>query len=202
MSLDRKCLFEAKPTIETSRQAGMNPLRRRFVASLPALGALALGLRSMPGLAQMTPAAMEATAPPLPAPGSTLQLPIVALFDGTMFKPEHARGHVTLIYWWASTCPFCAQQSPEIQKLWLAHQHRGLKMLTLSVDKAPAEATAYLQKKSYTFPAGWVTPAIHQVLPKPRGLPITLVLGRDLRVLQAERGQLFPEDVAQLAQWL
>ena len=180
----------------------MNPQRRRFAASLPALGALALGWRSLPGLAQMTPAAREAVAPPLPVAGDNIKLPTVALFDGSVFKPEQASGQITLIYWWASTCPFCAQQSPEMQKLWLAQQGRGLKMLALSVDKTAAEAVAYLQKKSYTFPSGWVTPEIHKVLPKPRGLPITLVLGRDGRVLQAERGQLFPEDVAQLANWL
>lgn len=195
-------LFEKKSPMETSLQPGMNPLRRRIATSLPALGALALGLRPLSSLAQISPAAMEAVAPPLPAVGSKLQLPEVALFDGTVFKPEQARGHITLIYWWASTCPFCAQQSPEMQKFWLAQQRRGLEMLTLSVDKTPAEAVAYLQKKGYIFPSGWVTPEIHKVLPKPRGLPITLVLGRDGRVLQAERGQLFADDVAELAQWL
>ncbi|MDD2880675.1 MAG: TlpA disulfide reductase family protein [Rhodoferax sp.] len=180
----------------------MNPTRRRFTTSLPVLGAMMLGARHGGLLAQTTPAAMEAVAPPLPVVGTTLTLPEVALFDGTVFKPEQAKGRITLIYWWASTCPFCALQSPEMQKLWQAQQAHGLRMLALSVDKKPADAVAYLQKKGYTFPAAWVTPDIHKVLPKPRGLPVTLVLGRDGRVLQAERGQMFPEDVAQLASWL
>ncbi|MDD5478097.1 TlpA disulfide reductase family protein [Rhodoferax sp.] len=180
----------------------MNPLRRQFTTSLPALGALLLSMRHGGLLAQITPAAMEAVAPPLPAVGSTLALPEVPFFDGTVFKPEQAKGHIAVIYWWASTCPFCALQSPEMQKLWQAQQARGLRMLALSVDKKPAEAETYLQKKGYTFPSGWVTPEIHKALPKPRGLPVTLVLGRDGRVLQAERGQMFPEDVALLANWL
>jgi len=123
----------------------------------------------------------------------------VALFDGKVFKPAHARGHLTVLYWWASTCPFCAQQSPEMEKLWRTQQGRGMRMLALSVDKNPALAMTYWQQRGYTFPSGWVTPDVHKVLPKPRGLPITLVLGREGQVLQAERGQLFPEDVAQLA---
>lgn len=180
----------------------MNLLRRRLATSLPALGALALSARHGGLLAQTTPAAMEAVAPPLPTVGTTLTLPEVALFDGTVFKPEQARGHMTLIYWWASTCPFCALQSPEMQKLWQTQQARGLRMLALSVDKKPEDAVAYLKKKGYSFPSGWVTPAIHKVLPKPRGLPITLMLRRDGQVVQAERGQMFPEDVAQLASWL
>lgn len=178
----------------------MDLLRRRLTASVPALGVLALATQHGLALAQ-TPAS-EALAQPLPLVGTALALPQATLFDGRVFDPGQAQGRVTLIYWWASTCPFCAQQSPEMQKLWLAHQDRGLQMLALSVDRTPQEATAYLQKKSYTFPSAWVTPAIQRVLPKPRGLPVTLVRGRDGRVVQAERGQLFPEDVEHLAHWL
>jgi len=180
----------------------MQPQRRRLITRLPALGALALGLRPVVSVAQNTPAALEASAPALPAEGTVVRLPELTLLDGSVFHPEQARGHTTLIYWWASTCPFCALQSPEMQKFWLAQQSRGLQMLALSVDKTPTAALTYLQKKGYTFPAAWVTPAVQQVLPKPRGLPITLVLGRQGQVLQAEKGQLFPEDVAQLARWL
>jgi hypothetical protein len=60
----------------------------------------------------------------------------------------------------------------------------------------------YLHKKGYTFPTAWVSPEVHKALPKPKGLPITLVLGTDGNVLQAEKDQMFPEDVAQLASWL
>ena len=72
-------------------------------------------------------------------------------------------------------------------------------MLALSVDKQPADAVVYLKMKGYTFPSAWVNPDVHRAFPKPKGLPITLVLGRDGKVLQAERGQMFPEDVEQLA---
>jgi thiol-disulfide isomerase/thioredoxin len=138
----------------------------------------------------------------MPLVGAALRLPDVQLLDGTMFLAAQFKGHVTLIYWWSSTCPFCAQQSPEMQRLWQAQRGRGLQMLALSVDKQPGDALAYLQKKGYTFPSGWVTPEVHRVLPKPKGLPITLIIGRDGKVLQAEKGQMFPEDVAQLATWL
>ena len=149
-----------------------------------------------------SPAQMERTAPELPKPGSSLRLPEVALLGGGVFRPQQARGQITVIYWWASTCPFCAQQSPEMQKLWQSLHGKGLQMLALSIDNNAEEAQAYLVKKGYTFPSGWVNAAVHQVLPKPKGLPVTVVLGRDGRVLQAEKGQMFAEDVAELARWL
>lgn len=183
----------------------MNPQRRHLVAGSALLGgALALG-RAGVALAQSAPSspATEAKAGPLPATGSALALPAVTLLDGSTFEPAQADGRVLVVYWWASTCPFCALQSPEMQKLWEAQRRlpQGLQLLTLSIDRTPQDAVTYLKKKGYTFPAGFVTPEIHRVLPKPKGLPITLVRGRDGRVLQAERGQLFPEDVELLGRW-
>lgn len=165
--------------------------------------AMAVAALPLPVLAQdASAAAAEAKAPPLPALGSVLRLPQVTLLDGSVFRPEQAEGRVAIVYWWASTCPFCALQSPEMQKLWLAHKDKGLVLLTLSIDKKPQGAQAYLKKKGYTFPAGWVTPEVQRALPKPRGLPITLVRGKDGKLVQAERGQMFAEDVEQLSRWL
>lgn len=187
----------------------MNPERRHLLTGACAFaGTAALGhspavlAKASTASPAPSPAAMETKAPPLPALGTFLKLPEVPLFDGSMFRPAQAEGQVLVIYWWASDCPFCALQSPEMQKLWLAQRARGLQMLTLSIDRKREDALAYLKKKGYTFPAGFVTPNIQRVLPKPRGLPITLVRGRDGRLLQAEKGQLFPEDVELLAQWL
>lgn len=179
----------------------MDLVRRRIVTSLSALGVAAAAARHGLTLAQEAPAS-EATAPPLPAVGTVLRLPELALFDGSTFTPRQADGQVLVVYWWASWCPFCALQSPHMEALWRAQRSRGLQMLALSIDRKREDATAYLQKKGYTFPAGLVTPASARVLPKPRGLPVTVVRGRDGKVLQAEQGQLFPEDVEQLARWL
>jgi hypothetical protein len=89
-----------------------------------------------------------------------------------------------------------------MDKFWLAHRARGLRMLGLSIDRKAEDASAYLSKKGYTFPAGLVTPAVARALPKPKGLPVTIVRGRDGRVLAAETGQLFPEDIEQFARFL
>lgn len=179
----------------------MSSTRRHFLAGASVIAGAAAWGHSGAVFAQSA-AASEAKAPPLPAPGTLLHLPELSLLDGTVFRPAQAEGQVLVLYWWASTCPFCAQQSPEMQKLWQSQRSRGLQMLTLSVDQKREDASIYLQRKGYTFPAAFVTAEVQRVLPKPKGLPITLVRGRDGKLLQAEKGQLFPEDVEQLAQWL
>lgn len=144
-------------------------------------------------------AAEEAKAPPLPALGSPLQAPRLALLGGGVFEPEQAQGRPLLVYWWASTCPFCALQSPSMEAFWRSQKDRGLQMLALSIDRTPDAASAYLRAKGYSFPSGWASPQWRQAFPKPRGLPITLLRGRDGKVLLAERGQMFPEDVQAMA---
>lgn len=149
-----------------------------------------------------TQAARSAAPGELPAREMPLSLATVELFNGRRFEPAHADGKLLVLYWWASWCPFCALQSPHMEKLWQAGRGRGLQMLALSIDAQAEDAIAYLAKRGYTFPAGLFTPAIARVLPKPKGLPVTVVRGRDGRVVMAEAGQLFPEDVEQIAQWL
>lgn len=184
----------------------LSPPASRRQTLVRGLGLVSLGLSGSAAWAQssasISPAQMERQAAELPATGTWLTLPELSLFGGGQFRPAQAQGQVTVVYWWASTCPFCAQQSPEMQKLWQSWKGKGLQMLALSVDRRPDEAIAYLEKKGYTFPSAWVSAEVHKLLPKPRGLPVTLVLGPDGKVLQAERGQMFAEDVAQIAQWI
>jgi hypothetical protein len=148
-------------------------------------------------------AAAEARAPTLPAIGVLWSVPPMERLDGTRFEPADAEGRVLVLYWWASTCPFCAVTSPHIERFWRTHATQpGWLLLGLSIDRTADAARRYLQQRGYTFPSAWVTPEVQRVMPKPKGLPITLVRGRDGRIVMAERGQLFPEDVEGIARFL
>lgn len=176
--------------------------RRTVLGTLAALGAACGRARAQaPSLGDA--AAIEAKAPPLPAVGTPLALPpSIERLDGSRFEARDAQARVLVLYWWASWCPFCAETTPHVEALWRATQGRGLQLLALSIDRQAQPARDYLARRGYTLPAAWVTPAVQRALPKPRGLPVTLVRGRDGRVLQAEAGQLFPEDVQALARHL
>jgi len=172
--------------------------RRRW---LQATGATGLASALPAALAQpVSAAAEESRAPPMPAVGAKLDLPRIELLDGGVYEPTASANKPLLVYWWSSTCPFCALQSPSMEKLWLSQRGRGLQMVALSVDKKAQDAQTYLAKKGYSFPAAWTSSEWRKAFPKPKGLPITLLSGRDGRLLLAERGQMFAEDVEAIAQ--
>jgi len=144
---------------------------------------------------------------PLPAVGSTLALPAVSLLDGRVWSPAAVGGKTLVVYWWASWCPFCAVQSPHMEALWRSQKAKGLELLALSIDRQPEAAAAYMKNKGYSFPAGMQTPEVAKKLPKPAGLPVVVVLkvardGRSGKVLFAEAGEMFPEDVEGLKKYL
>jgi peroxiredoxin len=141
-------------------------------------------------------ASLEAMAPAMPRVGDVLRVPPIRLLTGQDFQHER---QPLLLYWWSSTCPFCALQSPSMQALWQSQKSRGLRMLALSIDKKPEDAQAYLQKRGYTFPAAWASPEWRKQFPKPKGLPITLLMDSQQKVLLAEKGQMFAEDVEAIA---
>jgi thiol-disulfide isomerase/thioredoxin len=153
-------------------------------------------------LRAQTPPEGERKAGPPPSVGSRLSLPELPLLDGSTFRPADASGLVVVLYWWASWCPFCAVQSPLVDKLDRAQRARGLRVVGLSIDKSPEDAAAYLARRGYGFASAWVSPAIARAVPKPKGLPVTVVLGRDGRVVMSESGQLFPEDIEGIARFL
>lgn len=135
----------------------------------------------------------------MPVVGSLLQVPRVVLLDNTVYEPAQSAGQFLLVYWWSSTCPFCALQSPSMEKLWQQQRGKGMQMLALSIDRKPELAASYLAQKGYTFPSAWASPEWRRSFPKPKGLPITLLRGRDGRLLLAEKGQMFAEDVEAIA---
>ena len=75
------------------------------------------------------------------------------------------------------------------------------------IDKQPAAAAAYMKAKGYSFPAGMLTPEVAKFLPKPAGLPVVVVLkvpanSREGKVVFAESGEMFPEDVEGLKKYI
>ena len=190
------------PSQATSQAVNPSRSRRDLVQSAVS------GALSMAALGMAWPAWSQADAGALPRLGSVLRLPDVTLLDASVWQASKMRGKTLVVYWWASWCPFCAVQSPHIEALWRTHKAAGLGVLGLSIDRQAATAAAYMAAKSYSFPAGMLTAEAARLLPKPRGLPVLVVLkingqdGHSGQVVFAESGEMFPEDVEGLKKYL
>ena len=89
--------------------------------------------------------------PNSPDIGSPIPWSQVKLLNDEVLKSSQLKGQVLVTYFWASWCPFCAQQSPEIEKLFVKHQSKGLYVLGVSVDKDLSAAKIHFQKIDIAF---------------------------------------------------
>lgn len=133
--------------------------------------------------------------------GDTVTLPSLTLLDGKTLPASAFKDRTVIVEYWASWCPFCAQQNPHVQKLFDATRGKPIQIVTLSIDKKPTDAVDYIKAHGYTFPAGMETDAWQAALGKRRGLPELYVIGRNGKVLRKEVGEMFGEDVAALADY-
>jgi len=133
--------------------------------------------------------------------GDTIHLPDVRLLDGRTVPASQWAGKPLVIEFWASWCPFCALQNPRLQALHDKTRGTTLQVLTISIDKQPQDAVAYLKQRGYTFPAAMDSDALRRAFGARKGLPELYVLDGQGRVVQKEVGEMIDDDVAALARY-
>lgn len=141
-------------------------------------------------------AAAHAQAPP--KVGDKLVMPDVQLLDGTRLSAADLAGKPLVVEYWASWCPYCARQNPHLQKLTEAASGKGLRVLTVSIDKDEQAARDYIAKHGYTFGVAMDNEALRAVFGKRRVIPEIFVLDANGKLLEAIPGEMFEEDVLEL----
>ncbi|MGB3432888.1 TlpA family protein disulfide reductase [Achromobacter sp.] len=144
-------------------------------------------------------AAAHAQAPP--KVGDKLVMPDVQLLDGTRLSAADFAGKPLVVEYWASWCPYCARQNPHLQKLTEAASGKGLRILTVSIDKDEQAARDYIAKHGYTFGVAMDNEALRAVFGKRRVIPEIFVLDANGKLLEAIPGEMFEEDVLELLRY-
>lgn len=178
---------------------GSTPARRRLLHGAAALMLAGSVQRAYADANAAGAVPADRSAPP--PIGTPIALPPVRLLDGRELPPAHWHGKVVVIELWATWCPFCARQNPYLDRLHRAHAGAGLEVLALSIDRDPQTAQRYLRERGYGFHAAMFDARWQAALGRPKGLPVVWIIGRDGRLKQIEIGEMFPEDIEELARW-
>lgn len=163
-------------------------MKRRMVLAAAALSAGGAGLATALWQSQRTSrqaaAAAAAAAPPwnlrFEQPGGG-----ELVFAGYLGKP-------LVLNFWATWCPPCVHELPELDRFHLDHQARGWQVVGLAVD-GPTPVREFLAKRPLTFPvglAGLEGAELSRALGNERGgLPFTVVFDRSGQARQRKAGQ-------------
>jgi thiol-disulfide isomerase/thioredoxin len=72
---------------------------------------------------------------------------------GKTWSVSTLKGKTTFLNVWATWCPPCREELPQIQRLYELSKERGdFQVMTFSVDENPGELEPFLKANGYTFP--------------------------------------------------
>lgn len=148
------------------------PFSRRVVKGLAELGLVFLVLTGV-GLWR------SREMPTGPAPAFVLPT-----LEGGQSSLASLEGRPAVLYFWATWCGVCSQQSPVISAL--AAEHPVLAIT--STSGAPADIARYVSERGYRFPVVWDPNEAVVAQWKVRAFPTTVVLDRHGRIRFTEVG--------------
>ncbi len=118
--------------------------------------------------------------------------PVFDLHDdrGAPVSLAQYRGRVVVMNLWASWCPPCRAEMPDLQRFADAYASRGVVVVGVNEGESPERARAFAQSLKIAFPI-WIDDRqqygrVYAAL----GMPTTVVVGRDGVVVRGFDGAL------------
>ena len=71
--------------------------------------------------------------------------------DGKTYTLAGLKGKIVLLNFWATWCPPCRKEMPDMEKLFRTYENKGLTVIAVS-DEDRETVVNFLAKNNYTFP--------------------------------------------------
>jgi thiol-disulfide isomerase/thioredoxin len=100
------------------------------------------------------------------------------LLDGKPLAAQALKGKAVLVVFWATWCPTCRKELPELQALYEKHRGRGFEILALSIDADAFTVEEFWKDHDYAFPVAMRAPAHAQVFGPIKAIPALHLIDR------------------------
>lgn len=125
--------------------------------------------------------------------GQSFQTP-----EGATLALQSFQGQPLLVNFWATWCPPCIAELPLLNGFFQEHAAKGWQVVGLAIDQ-PSAVRTFLARSPVNFPIGMAglegTDLARSLGNLAGGLPFTVVLGRNGRVLHRKMGQITAQDL-------
>jgi thiol-disulfide isomerase/thioredoxin len=176
-----------------------------IVLLLVAAGAAGFGVyqwlapTSGPAPANGTPLTQAAVAPKPMSPDEALSAKYDGLTDGTSHTLNDWHGKVVLVNFWATWCAPCREEIPLLVRLQAQYAASGLQVVGIATDETSTkDVKDYLTKMVVNYPMLMGDENVDRMVAgfggNLIGLPFSLLLDRNGRVLKLSAGELDPKD--------
>jgi thiol-disulfide isomerase/thioredoxin len=127
---------------------------------------------------------------PAPIPELTMKT-----LDGRTITTKDLEGKVTIFNFWATWCPPCRAEIPDLVKLQEQYKDHVV-IIGISSDDGPPELVSrFAADYKINYPIVMETPEITKAFPGIFALPTTFVVGPELKMMQKHVGQIRPAQI-------
>lgn len=159
------------------------------------IAALALGVLTLPVVMESDPQTPAPAGSACKAEGmANLDLTMKDL-DGKEFKLSDQKGKVLLLNFWATWCPPCVAEIPDIVKVYNEQKHRGLVIVGVVTEDSIDQVRPFAQEKNMTYPITLMTPEVEDAYGPLIGLPTSVLIARDGSVCKRHFGPISKEQL-------
>ncbi len=118
--------------------------------------------------------------------------------QGRYIRLSDYRGKVVLVNFWATWCPPCRAEIPDLIRLQREYRVRGLQVIGVTYPPQKlAEVRRFVRKAKVNYPVGLGTKETKLLFSPSETLPMTIVIGTDGRIQDIIEGILLPEEFEQ-----
>jgi thiol-disulfide isomerase/thioredoxin len=112
--------------------------------------------------------------------------------DGRTISSADLQGKVTIINFWATWCPPCRAEIPDLVALQTKYGDR-LQIVGVSQDEGPVDGVKrFAAAQQMNYPVVMTSPEIEKAFPGVTALPTSFILDRQGRIVQRHVGLLNP----------
>ena len=117
---------------------------------------------------------------------------------GRYIRLRDYRGKVVLVNFWATWCPPCRTEIPDLIKLQHDYRSRGLQVVGVTYPPQKlAEVRRFIRRAKVNYPVGLGTKETKLLFTTSETLPMTIVIGTDGRIRDIIEGILLPDEFEQ-----
>jgi peroxiredoxin len=117
---------------------------------------------------------------------------VATTLDGKKFDLSSLKGKVVLLNFWATWCPSCRDEMPELEAIWRRFRNQGLEVLAVSADNARSRGMVRQVMQYFSFPAAMREAIVQNELFTPSQVPMTYVIDKAGKVVDIRTPPLKP----------
>ncbi|MEH0158671.1 TlpA disulfide reductase family protein [Limibacter armeniacum] len=107
--------------------------------------------------------------------------------EGDVMSLQDLKGKTLFINFWATWCPPCVAEMPEIYELYSEMKNEEIAFVMISVDEDPLKLQKFLERKAYDFPVYQLKSSVPEVF-QSSSVPTTFIVSPDGKIVLKHAG--------------